>query len=169
MEANGGKQGVPIFREGVTRKGREVGIGCLLESANQRHRSFVEVVKGKLLMNHEKLINKSEVNNSEVEDSSKFLNLLPDEEVSDPQYKSKVDLGSEGLFCREEKELAIAKYKGQLISKKTNIKQMKANGRGVNSLVEKTVFNGSTHIKGLVFGLSRKAILKELFRLGRQV
>ncbi|KAK4855755.1 hypothetical protein QYF36_010542 [Acer negundo] len=44
---------------------------------------------------------------------------------------------------------------------------MKANGRGVNSLVEKAVFNGPTHIKGLVFGLTRKAIFEEAVSIGK--
>ena len=77
-----------------------------------------------------------------VEDSSKFFNLLLDKEVLDPQYRSKVDLGSEGLFCREKRELAMDKDKGQLMGdrKKTDIKQRKANVRGVNSLARKAVF-----------------------------
>ncbi|KAK0597747.1 hypothetical protein LWI29_028280 [Acer saccharum] len=55
------------------------------------------------------------------------------------------------------------KDKGQLMgdkkvtTKNTDIKLMKANGRGVNSLVGKAVFNGPADIKGLVFGLTGKA------------
>ncbi|KAK1592271.1 hypothetical protein Q3G72_022069 [Acer saccharum] len=82
-----------------------------------------------------------------VEDSRMFLNLL----------RSKVGLGSEGLFCREERLLVMDKDKGQLmgdskvIAKKTNIKKRKAScSRGVNSLAG---LNRSADSKGLVFGL----------------
>ncbi|KAK3204151.1 hypothetical protein Dsin_018197 [Dipteronia sinensis] len=62
----GWKQRVPISREGVMRKGREGGRGCFSESTNQSHQSFVEVVKGKLPINHKVLIDKSEVSKTEV-------------------------------------------------------------------------------------------------------
>ncbi|KAK1575973.1 hypothetical protein Q3G72_009827 [Acer saccharum] len=89
------------------------------------------------------------------------------------QLLSKVDLGSEGLFCREERELAMDKDKGQLMgdkkvtTKKTDIKLRKANGRGVNSLAGKAVFNGPADTKGLVFGLTRKAVFEGVVSTGK--
>ncbi|KAK0598903.1 hypothetical protein LWI29_000570 [Acer saccharum] len=65
------------------------------------------------------------------------------------------------------------KDKGQLMgekkvtTKKIDIKLRKANGKGINSLAGKAVFNGPADTKGLVFGLTRKSVFERAVSTGK--